>query len=154
MLRFAAGINDCEVFSSEGDTPSPSFPDSGTIPDEATERVGGWGRLLWSCVLRAWTHCDDGYLTRPQIQQEWDFEKGFSLVFQAGFQLECNTLQVSYLFWSLASVWKISDVKSITVTWIYIFYTWTVLLQWILCVGYHCILTVVLNKIIFSKVVY
>lgn len=112
------------------------------------------GHVFWEHELTAMMAISQGYLTRPQIQQEWDFEKGFSLVFQAGFQLECNTLQVSYLFWSLASVWKISDVKSITVTWIYIFYTWTVLLQWILCVGYHCILTVVLNKIIFSKVVY
>lgn len=113
--------------------PLPKFPWLRDHCRWGNRKSGRLRKALWSCVLRAWTYCNEGYLTRLQIQQVWDFEKGFSLVFQAGFQLECNTLQVSCLFWSLASVWKISDVKSITVTWVYIFYTWTVLLKWILC---------------------
>lgn len=131
MLRLTAGRNDCEVFSSEGDTPSPSFPVSGTIAGEAIERVGGWGRLLWSCVLRAWTHCDDSYLTRPQIHQKWDFETEFSLLFQAGFQLECNTTPgfIPVLKSCFCLKNKLCKINYSCLS-LYILH-WTVLLQWI-----------------------
>lgn len=88
---------------------------------------GCCGHVIWEHELTGMIATSQN----PTYTKNRIWRQDFLLYFRLASNLNATLLQVSCLFWSLASVWKISYVKSIIITWAFKFYTWTVLLQWI-----------------------